>query len=95
MVLMRAAASVDVPEAVLSPRKRLCIALGHRFEVGESSSSGVARSTRGFRADYGFFDILDAEIKRDPDREVGYEITNVWVDPAEATEEIPPTTFTE
>ncbi|GKA48553.1 hypothetical protein Tco_0741511 [Tanacetum coccineum] len=85
----------DVPEAVLSPQKRLCIALGHRFEVGESSSSAVARSTRGFRADYGFFDTLDAEIRRDPNREVGYEITDVWVDPAKAAEEIPPTTFIE
>ncbi|GJT47562.1 hypothetical protein Tco_0956277 [Tanacetum coccineum] len=84
----------DVPEAVLPPRKRLYIALGPRFEVGECSSA-AARPTGGFRADYGFVGTLDSEIRRDPNREVGYEITDVWVDPAEATEEIPPTTLVE
>ncbi|GJS92566.1 putative reverse transcriptase domain-containing protein [Tanacetum coccineum] len=59
--------TADVPEAVLQPQKRLCIAPGPRFKVGESSSAGTAR-------------------------EVGYGITDVWVDPAEAAEEIPPTT---
>ncbi|GJT58443.1 hypothetical protein Tco_1001976 [Tanacetum coccineum] len=58
----------DVPEAVLPPQKRLCIAPGPRFEVGESSSAGAAR-------------------------EVGYGITDVWVDPAEVAEEIPLTTL--
>ncbi|GJY20325.1 hypothetical protein Tco_0392891, partial [Tanacetum coccineum] len=40
-------------EVTLPPRKRLCIALGLRFEVGESSSAPTARPTGGFRADYG------------------------------------------
>nr|GEV00635.1 reverse transcriptase domain-containing protein [Tanacetum cinerariifolium] len=84
----------DVLEVVLPPRKRLCIALGPRFKVGESSSV-AARSTGGFRADYGFVGTLDAEIRCDPDKEVGYEITDVWVDPTEAAEEIPPTTLVE
>ncbi|GJR23924.1 hypothetical protein Tco_0972451 [Tanacetum coccineum] len=85
----------DVPKAVLPPRKRLCIYPNPRFEVGESSSAATARSTRGFRADYGFVGTLDAEIRRDIDREVGYRITNIWVDPAVAAEEIPPTTLAE
>ncbi|GJW58652.1 hypothetical protein Tco_0105383 [Tanacetum coccineum] len=59
----------DVPEAVLPPQKRLCIALGPRFEVEECSFAAAARSTRGFREDYGFVGTLDAEIRRDPDRE--------------------------
>ncbi|GJV83379.1 hypothetical protein Tco_1523277 [Tanacetum coccineum] len=59
----------DVPKAVLPPQKRLCIASGPRFEAGESSFAVAARSTRGFRADYGFVGTLDAEIRRDPDRE--------------------------
>ncbi|GJX49326.1 hypothetical protein Tco_0276171 [Tanacetum coccineum] len=84
----------NVPEAVLPPRKRLCIAPGPRFEVGECSSA-AARFTGGFRADYGFIGTLDAEIRRSPDREVGYAITNVWVDPAEAVDEIPQTTLVE
>ncbi|GJR90472.1 hypothetical protein Tco_0214483 [Tanacetum coccineum] len=43
---------VDVPEAVLTPRKRLYIASGPRFEVEESYSTAAARST--FKADYSF-----------------------------------------
>nr|GEY20725.1 ribonuclease H-like domain-containing protein [Tanacetum cinerariifolium] len=85
----------DVPEAVLPPWKRLCIALGLRFEVGKSSFAAAARSTRGFRVDYGFVGTLNAEIRHDPDREVGYGITNVWVDLTEAAKEIPPTTLAE
>ncbi|GJW51657.1 hypothetical protein Tco_0093008 [Tanacetum coccineum] len=82
-----------VLEAVLLPRKRLCIAPGPRFEVVESSSAATARSTGGFRVDYDFVVTLDAEIRRDPDREVGYRNTDIWVDPVEVVEEIPPTTL--
>ncbi|GKF43906.1 hypothetical protein Tco_0130458, partial [Tanacetum coccineum] len=66
------------PEVVLPPRKRLCIALGPRFKVRKGSSAAAARPTGGFRAYYGFVGTLDAEIRRDPDREVGYGITGVW-----------------
>ncbi|GKD22115.1 hypothetical protein Tco_1223818, partial [Tanacetum coccineum] len=59
-------------EVTLPPRKRLCITLGPRFEVGESSSAPIARPTRGFRADYGFVGTLDDEIRRDPKREVDF-----------------------
>ncbi|GKA31194.1 hypothetical protein Tco_0717499 [Tanacetum coccineum] len=69
---------VDMPEVCLPPRKRLCIALGPRYEVGESSSAPTARPSRGFRADYGFVAILYDEIRRDPKRDVGYGITNTW-----------------
>ncbi|GKE54535.1 hypothetical protein Tco_1489691 [Tanacetum coccineum] len=65
-------------EVTLPPQKRLYIALGPRFEVGESSSAPTARPTRGFRADYGFFSTFDDEIRRDPEREVGYGITDTW-----------------
>nr|GEZ74014.1 hypothetical protein [Tanacetum cinerariifolium] len=43
----------DRPEVTLPPRKRLDIALGPRYEVGDSSST-VARPAGGFRANYGF-----------------------------------------
>nr|GFD63059.1 hypothetical protein [Tanacetum cinerariifolium] len=33
----------DRPEVTLPPRKKLDIALGPRYEVGESSSAAVAR----------------------------------------------------
>nr|GEU99874.1 putative reverse transcriptase domain-containing protein [Tanacetum cinerariifolium] len=81
----------DVPEVTLPPWKRLCIALGPRFEVEESSSASTARPTWGFRADYGFAGTLDVEIKREPDREIGYGISDVWEDPDEFAEEIPTT----
>ncbi|GKD75932.1 hypothetical protein Tco_1334214 [Tanacetum coccineum] len=68
---------VDRPEVTLPPRKRLGIALGLRYEVGESSSA-AARPPRGFRVDYGFVATIDREIMRDLDRYVGYGITDTW-----------------
>ncbi|GJR90526.1 hypothetical protein Tco_0214537 [Tanacetum coccineum] len=53
-----------VPEVCLPPRKRLCIALGLRYEIGESSSIPTARPIGGFRSDYGFVGTLDDEIRR-------------------------------
>ncbi|GJV66097.1 hypothetical protein Tco_1476925 [Tanacetum coccineum] len=44
----------DRPEVTLPPRKRLGIALGPRYEVGEISSAPTARPPGGIRADYGF-----------------------------------------
>ncbi|GJR56660.1 hypothetical protein Tco_1407181 [Tanacetum coccineum] len=68
----------NTPEVCLPPRKRLCIALGPRYEVYESSSAPTARPTGGFRADYGFVATLDDEIRRDPERDVSYGITDTW-----------------
>ncbi|GJU06510.1 hypothetical protein Tco_1122940 [Tanacetum coccineum] len=79
----------DVLEVTLSSRKRLCIAPCLRYEIGASLSAPTARPTRGFRADYGFVGTLDAKIRSDPDREIGYGITNIWEDPNEIAEEIP------
>ncbi|GJT81887.1 hypothetical protein Tco_1056229 [Tanacetum coccineum] len=53
-----------VSEATFPPRKRLCIALGLRYEVGESSSAPTARPTGGLRADYRFVGTLDDEISQ-------------------------------
>ncbi|GKD88842.1 hypothetical protein Tco_1364349, partial [Tanacetum coccineum] len=64
----------DRPEACLPPWKRLCIALGLRYEIGESSSAPTARPTRGFRVDYGFVATLDDEIRHNPERYDTYEI---------------------
>ncbi|GKB81120.1 hypothetical protein Tco_0948015 [Tanacetum coccineum] len=68
----------DRPEVTLSPQKRLGIALGLRYEVGENSSSPIARPPGGFRADYGFVASMDREIRRDLERDVSYEITDTW-----------------
>ncbi|GKC83922.1 putative reverse transcriptase domain-containing protein [Tanacetum coccineum] len=71
------------------------IAPGPIFKVGECSSAPTARPTRGFREDYGFVATLDAEIRRDLEREIGYGIIDVWVDPDEIAKEIPATDVAE
>ncbi|GKB17897.1 hypothetical protein Tco_0851820 [Tanacetum coccineum] len=81
----------DVLEVTLPPQKRLCIAPDPIYEIGECSSAPTARPTRGFRAYYGFVGTLDAEIRRDPDREIGYGITDIWEDLDKIIEEIPAT----
>nr|GEU91850.1 hypothetical protein [Tanacetum cinerariifolium] len=68
----------DVLEVTLLLQKRLCITLGLRYKVGESSSAAAARPTGGFSLDYGFVATLDDEIRRDPKREACYEITDTW-----------------
>ncbi|GJR36199.1 hypothetical protein Tco_1211883 [Tanacetum coccineum] len=68
----------DIPEVTLPPRKRLGIALGPTYEVGESSSTTAARPTGGLRAYYGFVSTMDREIRGDSERDVGYRITNLW-----------------
>nr|GFB91082.1 hypothetical protein [Tanacetum cinerariifolium] len=82
-------------EAPLGYRaKRLCLAPGPRFKVGESSTA-AAKPTGGYRADCGFIGTLDAELRHDRVREMGYGITDVWEDLAKATEEVPPTIVAE
>ncbi|GJS93340.1 reverse transcriptase domain-containing protein [Tanacetum coccineum] len=81
---------VDMPRVCLPPQKRLCIALGPRYKVGESSSAPTARPTGGFRVDYGFVATLDDEIRRDPKRYVGYGIIDTWDDMVEDMQGTPP-----
>ncbi|GJR03211.1 putative reverse transcriptase domain-containing protein [Tanacetum coccineum] len=78
LLLPSADHGADRPEVCLPPRKRLCFAFGPRYEVGESSSAAAARPTGGFRADYGFVATMDREIRRDLERDLGYEITDTW-----------------
>ncbi|GKB58417.1 hypothetical protein Tco_0914603 [Tanacetum coccineum] len=77
LLLSSASRREDRPEVMLPPRKRLGIALGPGYEVGESSFA-AARPTGGLRADYGFVATIDREIRHDPKREVGYGITDSW-----------------
>nr|GFA16663.1 hypothetical protein [Tanacetum cinerariifolium] len=84
----------DRPEVTLPPRKRLDITLGPRYEVGESSSAAATRPVGGLRADYGFVATVDREIMRDPEREVGYEITNSWDEIVETLQGAPVSTDT-
>ncbi|GJW46791.1 hypothetical protein Tco_0078437 [Tanacetum coccineum] len=83
------------PKVCLPPRKRLCIAFGPGYKVGESLSTPAARPTGGFRADYGFVATLDREIRRDPERDVGYGITDTWDEMLEGMSGAPATDETE
>nr|GEU76170.1 hypothetical protein [Tanacetum cinerariifolium] len=87
LLLPFASHKADVPEVTLSPRKRLCIALGLRYEVGESSSAPTARTTRGFRADYDFVVTLDDEIRREP-KKLGRRMTDFVTTIRQDTDEI-------
>ncbi|GKE01262.1 hypothetical protein Tco_1389245 [Tanacetum coccineum] len=62
------------------------------YEV-EESSAAAPRPTGGHRVDYGFIDTMDANIRHQRAEEVGYGIRDVWVDLAEAVEEVAPTTL--
>ncbi|GKG54077.1 hypothetical protein Tco_0557600, partial [Tanacetum coccineum] len=79
----------DRPEVTLLPQKRLGIALGPRYEVGESSSDAAARPAGGLRADYGFVTTIDREIRRDLERDVGYGITDSWDEIVKTLQEAP------
>ncbi|GJZ11756.1 hypothetical protein Tco_0546515 [Tanacetum coccineum] len=57
---------------------------------GGGSLIATPRPTGGHRVDYGFIGTLDAEIRRQRAKEVGY---GIWVDPREAVEELAPTTL--
>ncbi|GJX42599.1 hypothetical protein Tco_0257589 [Tanacetum coccineum] len=83
----------DVPESELPPRKRLYLStLDSRYEIEESST---ARPTEGRGVDYGFVSTVDAEARRQEISEVGYDIKDTWVDPAEAIPEVAPMTVRE
>nr|GEW10320.1 putative reverse transcriptase domain-containing protein [Tanacetum cinerariifolium] len=83
----------DTFEAELPPHKRLCLTtLTLRYEVGEGSTD-APRPTRGHRADYGFIDMMDFEVRRQRAEEIGYGIRDVWVDPTETVEEVASMTF--
>ncbi|GJS05371.1 hypothetical protein Tco_0321879 [Tanacetum coccineum] len=85
----------DRPEVNLPPRMGLGLALGPGYEVGESSAAAAARPAGGFRADYGFVATMDRQIRRDPERYVGYGITDSWDEIVETLPGAPVSTDTE
>ncbi|GKB95808.1 hypothetical protein Tco_0981945, partial [Tanacetum coccineum] len=95
LLLPSASRREDRPEVTLPPRKRLGIALGPGYEVGESSSAADARPDGGLRADYGFVVTIDKEIRRDPKIKVGYGITDSWDEIVETLQGAPVSTDTE
>nr|GFA94214.1 hypothetical protein [Tanacetum cinerariifolium] len=61
----------------------------------ESSSAAAARPAGGLRADYGFVATMDKEIMHDPEKEVGYGITDSWDKIMETLKGAPVSTNTE
>ncbi|GJR18487.1 hypothetical protein Tco_0967014 [Tanacetum coccineum] len=94
LLLPSASRREDRPEVNLPPRKRLGIALGPRYEVGEKLSTALY-TAGGLRADYGFVATMDKEIRRDPKRYVGYGITDSWDEIVETLQGAPVSTDTE
>ncbi|GJS80108.1 hypothetical protein Tco_0729989 [Tanacetum coccineum] len=60
-----------------------------------ASAAAAARPAGGFRADYGFVATMDREIRRDPERYVGYGITDSWDEIVETLQGAPVSTDTE
>nr|GFB92500.1 hypothetical protein [Tanacetum cinerariifolium] len=54
----------DRPEVTLLPQKRFSIVHCPGYEARESSVAAAARPIEGRRADYGFVDFVEAEIRR-------------------------------
>nr|GFC21762.1 hypothetical protein [Tanacetum cinerariifolium] len=53
----------------------------------ESSVATAARLIEGRRADYGFVDSVEAEIRRRRADDIGYGIRDTWIDPRDVAEE--------
>nr|GEW40456.1 hypothetical protein [Tanacetum cinerariifolium] len=67
--------------------RRLSIVHYPGYEAGESSVAAAARPIEGRRADYGFVDSVEAEIRRRRAKDIGYNIRDTWIDPRDVAEE--------
>nr|GEX31521.1 hypothetical protein [Tanacetum cinerariifolium] len=85
--LVGAAEGGSNPEVTLPPRKRLNIVHCPGYKAGESSVVASARPIEGRRADYGFVDSVEAEIRRRRAEDIGYGIRETWIDPRDVAEE--------
>ncbi|GJY38207.1 putative reverse transcriptase domain-containing protein [Tanacetum coccineum] len=75
----------NILEDGMPPWKRACFTtLASRFEDGESSAAAAARQPGP---------TLEADLRRDRVREMGYGITDTWDEIVEAMQEIAPTTL--
>nr|GEZ80876.1 putative reverse transcriptase domain-containing protein [Tanacetum cinerariifolium] len=77
----------DRPEVTLPPRKRLSFVYFPGYEAGKSSVAAAARPIEGRKADYGFVDFVEAEIRRRIAEDIRYGIRDTWIDPRYVAEE--------
>nr|GFA26343.1 hypothetical protein [Tanacetum cinerariifolium] len=85
--LLSSDSRADRPEVTLPPRKRLSIVHCPGYEAGESLVAAAARTIEGRRADYGFVDSVEAEIRQQREEDIGYGIRYTWIDPRDVAEE--------
>nr|GEZ73014.1 hypothetical protein [Tanacetum cinerariifolium] len=83
----------DRPEVTLPPRQRLSIVHCPGYEAGESSAAAATRPIEGHRADYGFVDSVEVEIRRQRAEDIGYGIRDTWIDLRDVAEEVALTTL--
>nr|GEU41658.1 zf-CCHC domain-containing protein/UBN2 domain-containing protein [Tanacetum cinerariifolium] len=67
--------------------RRLSIVHCPRYEARESSAAAAARPIEGRRADYGFVDSVEAEIRRQRVEDIRYGIKDTWIDLRDVAEE--------
>ncbi|GKG49981.1 hypothetical protein Tco_0518755, partial [Tanacetum coccineum] len=80
LLLPSTSQGTNIPEAKMRPQKRVCFTTSASgFEVGESSTVAAARQPGP---------TLEANLRRDRVREMGYGITNTWDEIVEAMQEI-------
>ncbi|GJZ48967.1 putative reverse transcriptase domain-containing protein [Tanacetum coccineum] len=84
--------SISVPTS--SPPLLLPSA-SHREDRPEVTLPPRKRLAGGLRVDYGFVATMDREIRRDPEREVGYGITDSWDEIVETLQGAPVSTDTD
>nr|GEZ58461.1 hypothetical protein [Tanacetum cinerariifolium] len=85
--LLSSDCKADRPEVTLPPRKRLSIVHCLGYKAGKSSVTAAARPIEGRRADYGFVDSVEAEIRQQRAEDIGYGIRDTWIDPRDVAKE--------
>nr|GEY95414.1 hypothetical protein [Tanacetum cinerariifolium] len=85
--LLSSGRRADRPEVTLPPQKRLSIVHFLGYEAGESLVADAARPIEGRRADYGFVDSVEAELRRRRAEDIRYGIRDTWIDLRDVAEE--------
>nr|GEZ81870.1 hypothetical protein [Tanacetum cinerariifolium] len=85
--LLSSERKADRPEVSLPPQKRLSIVHCPGYEVGESLVAAAARPIEGRRADNGFVDSVEVEIRRRRAEDIRYGIRDIWIDPRDVDKE--------
>nr|GFB28839.1 hypothetical protein [Tanacetum cinerariifolium] len=77
---------LPIPLPAASPPLQL-LSSDRRADRPESSVAAAARPIKDRRADYGFVNSVEAEIRRRRAEDIGYGIGDTWIDPRDVAEE--------